>query len=64
MAEMLLTYLVNPRTALHMDMDCNNNFQNYDPSLTWTREGLLRSEQVSVRCSWQVFLKVSYSVGL
>ncbi|MBL7993231.1 MAG: carbohydrate binding family 9 domain-containing protein [Candidatus Kapabacteria bacterium] len=61
-ADILLTYLVNPGTALHLGY--NNNFQNYDPTLTWTGEGLLRSEQGYVRDSWQVFVKVQYLLGL
>lgn len=61
-ADILLTYLVNPGTALHLGY--NNNFQNYDPTLMWTREGLLRSQSQYVRDSWQVFVKVSYLVGL
>jgi hypothetical protein len=61
-ADVLLAYLVSPGTALHLGY--NNNFQNYDPSLTWTREGLLRSQSQYLRDSWQVFLKVSYLLGL
>ncbi|MFY7999977.1 MAG: DUF5916 domain-containing protein, partial [Candidatus Kapaibacteriota bacterium] len=61
-ADMLLTYLASPGTALHLGY--NNNFQNYDPALTWTREGLLRSQSQYVRDSWQVFVKVSYLLGL
>jgi hypothetical protein len=61
-ADMLLTYLASPGTALHLGY--NNNFQNYDPTLTWTREGLLRSQSQYVRDSWQIFVKVSYLVGL
>jgi hypothetical protein len=61
-ADVLLTYLVSPGTALFLGY--NNNFQNYDPSLTLTQEGLVRSQSQYVRDSWQVFMKVSYLFGL
>lgn len=61
-ADVLLTYLVSPGTALFLGY--NNNFQNYDPSLTPTQEGLVRSQSQYVRDSWQVFMKVSYLFGL
>jgi hypothetical protein len=55
-ADILPTYLVNPRTALYLGY--NSNFQNYDPTLTWAREGLLRSQLEYLRDSWRVFVKV------
>jgi len=57
-ADMLITYLVNPWTALYVGY--NSNLQNIDPALTITPSGPLRTRARFLDDSRQFFVKFSY----
>jgi Domain of unknown function (DUF5916) len=59
-ADLLLTYLLHPGTAIYMGY--NSDLQNIDPSLIPTSTGLLRTPNALLNDSRQIFVKVSYRI--
>lgn len=57
-ADVLVTYLVHPGTAIYAGY--NSNVSNIHPSLTNTDDGLLRTRNRFINDGRQVFVKVSY----
>ena len=57
-ADVLLTWLRSPGTALYLGY--NNNLENIDPALTLTPTGLLRTPRGLISDARQFFVKVSY----
>lgn len=57
-ADVLVTYLLHPGTAVYVGY--NSNLHNYDPSLLPTENGPLRTQNRFINDGRQIFIKVSY----
>jgi len=60
-ADILLTYLLHPGTALYVGY--NSGLANIDPALVETQSGLLRRNGLLINDGRQIFVKFSYLFG-
>jgi hypothetical protein len=57
-ADVLLTYLLHPGTAVYVGY--NSNLHNWDPTLAQNADGIIRTRDRFMNDGRQVFVKVSY----